>query len=71
MYVNVGFLLDSSSEGYCSFVLNLVNVYFHELLHSAFPDKLEQEIFDLECKLLEKFLEIDLPKEFTNLDASD
>lgn len=69
MYINVGFLLETLSEEYCSFVLNLVNVYFHELLHSAFPDKAEQIIFNLECELLEKFLEIDLPKDFTNIKA--
>lgn len=67
MYVNVGFLLDNLDKGYPSFVLNLVNVYFHELLHSAYSDKSEEEIFDLECELLEEFLEIELPVEFKNI----
>ena len=71
IYVNIGFLFESIGNGYPSFILNLVNAYIHEFLHIAFPDKSEQEIHDLECEIVENFLEVKLPDEFKELKSSD
>jgi len=71
MYFNIGYLLENIQLGYPSFILNLVNAYVQEILHIAFPSRREQEIHDLEFKIVEKFLETKLPNEFKNLSASD
>ena len=71
IYFNIGYLLENVRLGYPSFILNLVNNYVHEILHIAFPNKLEQEIHHLEFKSVEEFLEVQLPDEFKNLKASD
>jgi len=42
-----------------------------EILHTIFSEKYEQEIWELQCGLVESFLGIKLPKERWNLKASD
>jgi hypothetical protein len=71
IYVDLEFLIGLLKYGYPTFVLNLVTIYVHEMLHTAFPQKYEQEIHDLECSLVESFLGFEVPKEFKNLRASD
>jgi len=57
--------------GYPTFILNITQTYLHEILHIMFPQKYEQEIYDLQCSLLESFLGIKLPEEKKKLKASD
>lgn len=71
MHINVGALFECIKSGFPTFILNLVNTYFHEMLHTCFPLKTEQQIFDLECVIVEKYLGVELPSEFKSLKSSD
>jgi hypothetical protein len=52
--------------------LNLTEAFIHEILHCLYPhDKIEQEIHDMQCPLIEEFIGIKLPEEIKNLKASD
>jgi hypothetical protein len=64
IFIDAGKLFSLLKYGYPTFVLNFVMTFFHEILHSSFLYlKNEQEIFDIECSLVEKFLGIELPEE--------
>ena len=68
VFINVEERLSVLKHGYPTFILNIVMTFFHEILHCCYLNlKTEQEIFDLECSLVENFLEIDLPKSWKNL----
>lgn len=54
-----------------TFILNIVETYIHEILHTAFPEKYEQEIHDMQCSLLDEFLGVKLKHETRNIEASD
>lgn len=70
--VDLGFYVDLlKKHGYPTFILNITQTYLHEILHVMFPRKYEQEIYDLQCSLLESFLGIKLPEEKWKLRASD
>ncbi len=71
MYLNFDPLARCLETGYSSFILNLVKTFFHEMLHTIFPEKSEQEIFDEECFVVEKFLEFQLPDAFKALKTAD
>lgn len=71
MVVNIGILFDHIKLGYPTFILNLVNNYIHEMLHAYSPAKTEQGVYDMECLLVEQFLEFKLPREFKSLKASN
>jgi len=60
-----------STGGYPTFLLFLVETLMQEILHTIFSEKYEQEIWELQCGLVESFLGIKLPKERWNLKASD
>jgi len=57
--------------GMPSFLLDLASTYFHELLHTMFPQKYEQAIYELQHHLVETFLGIELSKETKSLKSSD
>lgn len=71
IYVDIESFIDLLKHGWATFVLNIVETYFHEILHTAFPQRFEQEIHDLQCPLIERFLGIPLPEEIKKLKASD
>jgi len=73
IFVNVDKLLISLLEyGYPTIILNFVMTYFHEILHCCYLNlKTEQEIFEIECSLVEKYLGIQLPEKRKNLRAED
>jgi hypothetical protein len=71
IYVDLESFINLLKHGWATFVLNIVETYFHEILHTAFPQKSEQEIHDQQFPLIEKFLGIQLPEEIKNLKASD
>lgn len=71
IYMDLEHFSDLLKHGWATFVLNIVEMYFHEILHVTFPKKFEQEIHDLQCPLIEQFLGIPLPEEIKNLKASD
>ena len=71
MYLNFDPLARCLEAGYSSFTLNLVKIFFHEMLHTIFPEKSEQKIFDEECFVVEKFLEFQLPEAFKTLKTAD
>ena len=66
------------SEGAITFLYNLSEAYVHEILHTAFPQKeqeenqeYEQRIFDMQFPLLELFLEVNIPEERKRMRAKD
>lgn len=71
MYLNFDPLARCLEAGYSSFTLNIVKIFFHEMLHTIFPENTEQEIFDEECIVVEKFLEFQLPDAFKALKTAD
>jgi len=72
IYIDLQHYIDLLTQhGYPTFILNIVETYFHEILHAIFPQKYEQEIYDIHCPLLESFLGIILPEEKKKLKASD
>jgi len=72
VYIDFEFFFDRLKDyGYLTFILNITQTYLHEILHILFPQKDEQEIYDLQCSLLESFLGISLPEEMKKLKASD
>jgi len=71
MYIDLENYINLLKFGYPTFILNLVTTYIHEILHMGFPQKYEQEIYNLQCPLIEAFLGIDLSREMKNLKASD
>jgi hypothetical protein len=71
VFINVEERLSVLKHGYPTFILNIVMTFFHEILHCCYLNlRTEQEIFDLECSLVEKFLEIDLPKSWKTQNTS-
>lgn len=71
LYVDLQAFIDQLHHGYPTFIINLVETYIHEILHIAFSNRKEQEIYDLHCSMTEAFLGIELPEEIKNLKASD
>ena len=73
IFVNVDRLLSILLEhGYPTIILNFVMTYFHEILHCCYLNlRTEQEIFDIECSLVEKYLGIQLPEERKKLKSKD
>lgn len=71
IYIDLESFVNLLKHGWATFVLNIVETYFHEILHTAFPQRFEQEIHDLQCPLIERFLDIPLPEEIKKLKASD
>jgi len=57
--------------GGLSFVMDLVDIYVHEICHLAYPRKSEQEIFEMQCSFLEDFLGIKLPEKRKKFKISD
>jgi hypothetical protein len=64
IFVNVNRLLSKLlKHGYPTVILNFVMIYFHEILHCCYLNlRTEQEIFEIECSLLEKYLGIQFPE---------
>ena len=56
---------------YVSFIVNLVETYMHEILHTAYQGRNEQGIWELQCPLVERFLGIEFPSEYKDRKASD
>ena len=71
IYVDLESFINMLKHGWATFVFNVVETHFHEILHAAYPQKFEQEIHDLQCPLIERFLGIPLPEEIRKLKASD
>ena len=73
IFVNVEKLLSLLSQyGYPTFILNFVITYFHEILHCYFLTlRTEQEILDVECILVEKFLGIKISEERKQMKSED
>lgn len=69
--VDIERLIGLLEHGYLTFIMNLIETYVHEILHSGFPEKGEQEIHDMQCLLVGAFLGIELPAEAKNIKASD
>jgi hypothetical protein len=68
VFVNVEKMLPLLEHGFPTFILNFVITCFYEILNCCYLNlRTEQEIFNIECSLVEKFLEIKLPDEWTNL----
>ena len=73
IFVKVDNLFSLLKHGYPTVILNFVMTYFHEILHCCYLLNLrtEQEIYDIECTLVEKFLEINLPEEWKKFQSKD
>lgn len=72
IFVNTDRLLTLLQYGYPTFILNFVMTYFHEILHCCYLNlKTEQEIFNIECSLVEKYLGIHIPEERKKLKSKD
>ena len=72
IFVNADRLFELLKYGYPTFILNFVMAYFHEILHCCYLNlKTEQEIFQIECSLVERYLGIQLPEERKNLKSKD
>ena len=73
IFVNVENLLHLFSQSnYQTFILNFVMTFFHEILHCCYLNlRTEQEIFNLECELVEKYLGIELSEERKKLKSRD
>lgn len=73
IFVNVDRLLSILlKHGYPTIILNFVMTYFHEILHCCYLNlRTEQEIFNIECSLVEKYLGIQLPEERKSLKSKD
>jgi len=70
IFINVEKLLFLLDKSYSTFILNLVMTYFHEILHCCYLNlRTEKEIFSIECLLVEKFLGINLPEEWRQLQS--
>lgn len=68
IFVNVEERFGLLEHGFPTFILNIVMTYFHQILHCCFLNlRTEKEIFNIECSLVEKFLEIQLPQEWKKL----
>lgn len=71
IYVDLKAHTDLLKFNNLTFIVSLVDAYMNEILHIGFPQKYEQEIYELQCRLIEPFLGIRLPKEKKKLRASD
>jgi hypothetical protein len=72
IFIDVEKLFSLIENGYPTFVLNFVSDYFHEILHCCYLYlKEEQEIFDIECSLVETFLGIELSEERKKMKSGD
>ena len=72
IFVNADEHLSLLKHGYPTVILNFVITYIHELLHCFYLNlRTEQEIFDNECTLVEKYLGIQLPKYRNKMKAKD
>lgn len=73
IFVNVDRLLSILlKHGYPTIIINFVMTYLHEILHCCYLNlSTEQEIFNIECTLVEKYLGIQLPEERKNLKSKD
>jgi hypothetical protein len=73
IFVNVDRLLSIlSKHGYPTIILNFVMTYFHEILHCCYLNlRTEQEIFNIEYELAEKYLGIQLPEKIKKLRSKD
>jgi hypothetical protein len=62
-------LLETNSS---VFIFNLVSTLIHEILHCFFRgSKDEQETYNLQCQMLERFLGVTLPTEMKETKTSD
>lgn len=58
--------------GSITFLVNMVETFCHEILHCIFyEEKSEQEIYDMQCSMIEVFLGIELPQNIKNFEASN
>lgn len=72
LHVDAESLINLLPYGYPTFILDLAELFIHELLHCLYScDKTEQEIHDMQCPLIEEFIGIELPEEIKKLKASD
>lgn len=71
IYINLESFIELLKFSFLSFIMNLIDTYIHEIVHVAFPEKSEQETYELQCVFLEHFLGIKLPEEKKNYKASD
>lgn len=68
LFIDLEGFVDLLNFGYLTFALNLVQTYFHKILHIAYRmQRSEQEIYGLGCSMTEAFLGIELPEELKNL----
>jgi hypothetical protein len=73
LYIDMDYYLNLLKDhGALTFIGNLAETYFHELLHCAFhTQKSEQEVHDMQFPYLEQFFCIKFPKQFKKIKASD
>lgn len=72
VYIDLECFIEALSVGgYPTFILFLVETFLQEILHTIFPQKYEQEIWNLQCGFVESFLGIKLSEKRKKLKASD
>jgi hypothetical protein len=54
-----------------TFIITLTDNYLHELVHCFYKSLIEQEVHDIQCELLEKFLGVTLPLEAKAVKSSE
>lgn len=71
IYIDVEAHIELLRFSNVNFMIGLVNTFLHELIHTGFRRKSEQEVFDLQNSFAEEFLGIILPKAWKSFKASD
>jgi len=71
--VNLEYFVGLWRHGSLTILMNIAGTFIHEILHVRLrgKQKEEQDVFDLEHELREKFLEIKLPKNTKKVKASE
>jgi hypothetical protein len=70
IYINLAALAERARDT-LNFVMSVIETYLHEITHIAFPGKTEQETYDMQCSLVESFLDVKLPANKKTMRASD
>ena len=72
VFVNFGYFYNILINNDCqTFIITLADTYLHELTHYFFKSRIEQEVRDIQCELLETFLGVILPTEAKAIQSSE
>jgi hypothetical protein len=71
IYIDLETHISLLKLGGTRFTFGLVSTYFHEIIHTGFRQKSEQEVFDMQNLMVRDFLGVTMPDQWRNLRVSD